>query len=402
MTATTGADDEAWVLSTDEGRQLLASVGEVKSPLPADIMRWRESAPAELVSAAVRLASCRRRAVARFSRADRMWLEPTGLEQATSERVAKHKAARFAGRSTTVVDLCCGIGGDTVALAGNAGSTVVAVDLDQGMCRRTLWNARAYDVGDRVAAVCARAESFETPRGAWVHVDPDRRARGPGSNRARLLGDYEPGLEALRELVRTAPGGAIKLGPASDFAEHFGGPGFEVELISLGGECKEATVWFGEAATSRSRATSLPEGATWTDIDGPAGSAPIGPVLDRVFDPDPSLTRSGLLDGFALANGLSRVSADLDLLTGAGCADSPFLKAYEVIDVLPFDMKRLKREVAARGLGSLDIKTKGLGILPEEVRGRLRLEGDASATLILLGGRGAARALLARRLTSDG
>jgi hypothetical protein len=401
MRAMNDADAEAWVLTADQGRQLLASVAAVKSPRPADMMRWRKAAPAELVAAAVRLAACRRRAIAKFSKADCMWLEPTGLEQATSERVARHKASRFAGRSTTVVDLCCGIGGDTVALAGNSGSRVIAVDLDQGMCRRTLWNARAYDVGDRVAAVRARAESFETPRGAWIHVDPDRRARGPQSKRALLLGDYEPGLDVLRELARKAPGGAIKLGPASDFAEHFGGPGFEIELISLGGECKEAIVWFGEAATAHRRATRLPEGSTWTDLDGPAGSAPIGPVLDRVFDPDPSLTRSGLLDGFALAKGLSRVAADLDLLTGAGCAESAFLRAFEVIDVLPLDLKRLKREVTTRGLGPLEIKTKGLALLPEEVRARLRPEGNVSATLILLGGRGPARALLARRLTSD-
>ena len=45
-------------------------------------------------------------------------------------------------------------------------------------------------------------------------------------------------------------------------------PGFEIELISLRGECKEATVWFGELASCRRRATRLPEGVTWTDRDG--------------------------------------------------------------------------------------------------------------------------------------
>ncbi len=68
--------------------------------------------------------------------------------------------------------------------------------------------------------------------------------------------------------MKNAPGGAIKLSPASDFAEHFGGPGIEVELVSLNGECKEATVWFGAAATCRRRATKLPENVTWTDRDG--------------------------------------------------------------------------------------------------------------------------------------
>ena len=51
--------------------------------------------------------------------------------------------------------------------------------------------------------------------------------------------------------------GAIKVGPASDFGKHFAGPEFEVELISLRGECKEATVWFGELVSCRRRATRL-------------------------------------------------------------------------------------------------------------------------------------------------
>ena len=58
-----------------------------------------------------------------------MWFERTGLEQATAEPVARHKARRFAGRTATVIDLCCGIGGDTLALADWA--EVVAVDLDE-------------------------------------------------------------------------------------------------------------------------------------------------------------------------------------------------------------------------------------------------------------------------------
>ena len=117
MRATTDADAEAWVLSSDQGLALLAEVSVVAAPLPADLTRWRKLASPDQVAGAVRLAEARRRGAAKFTRADRMWFEPTGLEQATAEPVARHKAARFAGRAATVVDLCCGIGGDTLALA---------------------------------------------------------------------------------------------------------------------------------------------------------------------------------------------------------------------------------------------------------------------------------------------
>lgn len=390
------ADAEAWVLSTDPGRALLAEVAAVAAPGPGALTRWRKAVAPEFVAAAVRLAAGRRRGAAKFSRADRMWFEPTGLEQATAEPVARHKARRFAGRTATVVDLCCGIGGDTLALA--EGSNVLAVDLDAAMGRRALWNARVYGVGARVASVRARAESFGVPAGAWVHIDPDRRAGG--APRARDLAGYAPGLEFLRSIARDTPAGAIKLGPASDFAAHFGGERFEVEVVSLGGECKEATAWFGALVTCRRRATRLPEGATWTDRDGPPTvSVGVGPVRAWVFDPDPALVRSGLLDGFASAHGLTRFAAGVDYLTGPAAVGSPFLTAFEVVAVLPLDLKRIKREVAARGFGPLEVKTRGVALRPEYVRARLQPKGAEPATLLLAGGPGPARAVLAWRLS---
>ena len=393
MRPTTDADAEARILTTDAGRALLAEVAPVEAPGPADIARWRKGHPPDLVAAAVRLAACRRRGAAKFSRADRMWLEPTALEQATAEPVARHKARRFAGAS--VVDLCCGIGGDAVALAALA-SGVLAVDLDRGMARRALWNAGVYGVADRLAAIRGRAESFALPDGALVHVDPDRRAASAA--RARTLRDYVPGLEFLRDLASSGRGGAVKLGPASDFADHFGGPDFEVELISLDGECKEATAWFGPLASCRRRATCLPAGATWTDRDAlPHPLVRISTISTWVFDPDPALVRSGLLDGFAAAHDLARIAPGIDLLTGPTLATTPFLAPFEVREVLQLDLKRLRRLVADRGVGPLEIKPRGLDIRPETLRARLRPEGPHPATLLLIGGPGPARAILADR-----
>ncbi len=386
---------EARVLTSEVGRALLAEVSAVLVPGPAQLARWRKEAPADLVSAALRLAACRRRGAAKFSRADAMWLEATGLEQATAEPVSRHKARRFEGG--LVVDLCSGIGGDTLALA--SGATVLAVDLDAGMNRRTRWNAEVYGVAGRVAPVRARAEAFPIPRGAWVHVDPDRRAGLGKSGRARALRDYVPGPEFLARLPELASGGAIKLGPASDFASHFAGAGFEVELVSLGGECKEATVWFGDLATCRRRATRLPGLATWTDRSAPDAPpiAPRGPSR-WVFDPDPALIRSGLLDSFATEHGLSRCVPGIDFLTGPDRIASPFLAGFLILEVLPLDLKALKRLVVARGLGPLEIKTKGVDVRPETLRDQLRPPGPNPATLLLMGGRGPTRAVLARRV----
>lgn len=389
---TSDADAEAWVLTTAEGCALLSDVAAVPRPGPGEIQRWRSLAGAEHVSAAIRLAACRLRGRAKFARADQMWLEPEGLEQATAEPVARHKARRFG--AGLIVDLCAGIGGDTLALA--AEGRVLAVDLDPAMGRRILWNADVHGAAGRVAAIRARAESFGLPSGALVHVDPDRRAR-PG-RRAQAVVDYQPGLDFLRTLPARCPGGAIKLGPASDFAAHFDTGAFEVEVISLAGECKEATVWFGTLAGCRRRATRLPDFATWTERDGPA--SPRVPVVGPgpwIYDPDPALGRAGLLDAFAAAHGVARCFDGVDFLTSTERLASPWLAAFETLEVLPLDLKRLRRLVRERGLGTLEIKTRGLDLTPERLRSELRPEGPGAATLLLMRSAESSAAVLARR-----
>lgn len=394
MRTTLEGDHEYWVLTTDTGQALLAEAAATPVPRPADYSRWCSRATIDQVAAAIRLAEGRKRGLAKYSRAGRMWFEKIGLEQSTAEPVARHKAQRFAGRTATVIDLCCGIGGDSLALASWA--NVVSVDSDASMCRRSLWNASVYEVRDRVFPVQARAETIEIPRGAWVHIDPDRRVRS--ITRARRIDEYSPGLDFLLNLPKSVEGGAIKVSPASDFEPRFPRDGFEVELVSLKGECKEATIWFGAAVTCARRATVLPQGETWTNLDGTAHAAPPGGLSRYVFDPDPSLARVSLLDGFATIHQLHRYAPGIDFLTGDRRVETAFLSAFEVLAELPLDLKRLKREVASRGIGALEVKTKGLDLIADQLRARLQGREGPPATLLLSGGMGPARAIIARRV----
>jgi hypothetical protein len=326
-----------------------------------------------------------------------MWLERTGLEQATSELVARHKARRFQTGGPLAVDLCCGVGGDATAIA--SAIDVIALDRDLAMCRRTRWNAQVYDVADRVLVVRGRAESFVIPLGAWLHIDPDRRRSGP--TRATRVRDYEPGLDYLLALTRSTHAGAIKVGPGSDFLEHFDRPGFEIELVSSGAECKEATIWYGALVTCARRATKLPEGATWTEADGPStASCIVGPVREWVFDPDPALTRSGLLDAFAEVHGLTRVSAGVDYLTGPMRVDSPFLQPFEVIEQFSLDRRKVGRALERLCIGPLEYKARGLDFATQQAWRRelpTKPSQDSPATLFLSGGAGPRKAIIARR-----
>jgi THUMP domain-like/RNA cap guanine-N2 methyltransferase len=388
---------EAWVLATDAGQSLLAEIGDPRSVSPAGLSRLRRHAPPVVVAAAVRLAQARQKAARKFERGSLMWVDPKGVEQATAEPVAQYKASRF--RCGLVVDLCAGIGSDTLALARAA--RVISVDLDQGMCRRILFNATVHGLADRVLAVRGRAEQFAFPSGAWVHLDPDRRA-SQGRRASRLL-DYCPGPDFWSSVIARVAAGAIKLSPAADFPTHFAGSNVEIELISLHGECKEATVWFGELASCRRRATRLPENITWTDRDSPnTHPALLAPPCSLIYDPDPSLLRAGLLDGFAREHNLSRLEEGVDYLTAEHLVKSPFLTAFELREVSSLDLKALKRLIVKYEIGALEIKVRGARVTPEALRAKLKPRGTQTATLILFGGQRAARAILAQRVSTGG
>ena len=157
-------------LLSAEGRALLD--GLPQGPLdPEDALalgsRLRADHPADLVAAALAQRELRARAAAKFARADRMWFTRDGLEQASAEPLARHRAARYAG-FPTVADLCCGIGGDLCALA--PGRYALAVDLDPAHLRMARENARVHGAGG-VAAACADVRTLRLPRDlSLIHI----------------------------------------------------------------------------------------------------------------------------------------------------------------------------------------------------------------------------------------
>ncbi len=341
----------------------------------------------QLVRAALTLAELRRKAATKFPRAVELWFDRQGLEQATSHAVAEHKARRFTAETW---DLCCGIGSDACALAARV--DVTAVDLEPSTALRAWWNAEVLGVDARLNVLCADVLQLELA-GRLVHIDPDRR---PGlQGRAMRIEDYVPGLEWLQTLTRQARGGAIKLGPASNFGGKF--PGTEVELISLNGECKEATIWFGElAGPAPFRATALPSGETLAGHPLDA-LAPRSTMQRYLYDPDPAIVRAGLVDLLAERLGLARLDDAEEYLTGDRLATSPFVQAFEVLEVLPNQERELRAALRRSDFGTLEIKCRHLPIAAEELRRRLPLPGHAPGVVLFVREQGRAKSVLARR-----
>src|SRR5215468_9977766 len=183
-------------LLTPAGQELLHRLRHEDDPAGLRLgTELRARYPVELVTAALAQQELRLRARAKFSRALDMYFTRPGLEQASAEVIAGHRSARYACAGL-VADLCCGIGGDLVALA--AGRSVLAVDRDPVTLRMARANAEIYRVA---AGVTARAEDVRGTDLAGVDavfVDPARRS----GQRRLATGASEPPLAWCLELAQ--------------------------------------------------------------------------------------------------------------------------------------------------------------------------------------------------------
>jgi SAM-dependent methyltransferase len=363
------------LLTTPAGAALLAELAGTEVG-PADELRLaaalRRDHPAELVTAALAQHELRRRARAKFSRAEAMWFTRDGLEQASSEPVARHRAARYAG-SHRVVDLCCGIGGDLIGLAGVAGE-VLAVDRDPLHLRMAALNATEH--GLPVATMLADVRDVPLGGVGAVFVDPARRA---GARRLRT-GDSEPPLHWCTRLAETVPSVGIKAAPGLDRAEV--PPGWEVEFVADGRELKEAVLWSPAiGAGVASRATVLPAGDQL--LPAPGEPVPCRAPGEYLLDPNPAVTRAGLVEELARRLGAWKIDLRIAFLSADEPLRTPFGRTLRVLDDGPWRERDLTARLRAHDVGALDIRRRGLAGDVDVLRRRLRTTGTRPATLVM-------------------
>lgn len=353
--------------------------------------RLRRRYPAELVSAALSQARLRQRAVAKFGAADahRMYFTPNGVEQSTRASVATHRAERFRSLGVRrLADLCGGIGGDAIALA-RAGIEVLAVDRDPETCAAARANARALGLADLIEVRCADVAGIDTAGFDAVFVDPARRT---GRGRTFDPEAYSPPLSWALAAARTAPVAAVKVAPG--IPHEAVPPEAEAEWVSDRGDVKEAALWFGTAPGSV-RATLLPGGAA-LHTASPLPDPRVRPVGRYLYEPDGAVIRAHLVAEAAAPLGGGLIDETIAYVTADALRPTPYATAYELTDVLPFGLKRLKALLREREVGVLTVKKRGSAVEPEEVRRRVKPQGPNAATVFLTRVDGAPSMLIGR------
>ncbi len=380
-------------LLTAEALRLLDEVGEIdsKADVLSIITKLRKAGhPALLVTEVVTQARLRTRAKAKFGDfASSMLFTEAGLEQATRLQVAALHAERFklAGYKN-IADLGCGIGADSLAFA-SLGLSVTAIEQDAQTAALASFNLAPFPSAE---VKVSDAESFDLSGFDAVWLDPARRDLGRKAAKHITLSpaDFSPDLEWCFGIQK--PKG-IKLGPA--FPLEMIPNNVEAQWVSHQGDLVELTLWF-EGLNQRigRSAMMLRDGKRYLFEGEGVNRFATEALKQYVYEPDYSLIRSQLLGDFANQQELTGISDGIAYLSSDQLNDSPWLKAYQVIEVVPLDESTIRKVLATRGIGKLEIKKRGVDITPEELRPKLKLKGEGAATLILTKVDDARRALI--------
>ena len=190
---------------------------------------------------------------------------------------------------------------------------------------------------------------------------------------------FSPNLDFVFEQARKYPAG-IKLAPG--FPHELIPKDFEANWVSHDQDLVELTLWSPPIGQPGVRKAVMISDQV-QEFEGTDLTSWIGPLGKFIYEPDVSLIRSHLIGDFAKQNQLNLISENIAYLSSDLLLESPWLKTYEVTEVLPLDVKQIKAYCASHDIGVLEIKKRGVDITPEQLRPKLKLKGAGAATLIL-------------------
>jgi hypothetical protein len=341
------------------------------------LTQLRKTWPAEDAGAALELARLRHKAREKFGdHAARLFFTREALEQSSDPLVRQYRVQAIPPQAHTI-DLCCSIGSDSLAFA-QQGAQVLGLDRDPLRIRIAQLNAKALGL----AATFRVYDAYEGQPQAcdWLFFDPAR--RHADGQRIFDVEAYEPPL-SLVQTWQARQGRIIKLSPGVDVAQvaTYGG---RLEFVSVQGDLKEALLWQTADQDTTSRAVLLTtEAQHHFQRNTPTPAEPVlASPRGYVCEPDPSILRAGLVSDLAAVLGCQMLDRTIAYLTSDHALNSPWVRTWQVLDWLPFNMKRVREYLRERNVGQVTIKKRGFPMTPEEILPQLKLRGDEARTLI--------------------
>ncbi len=301
------------------------------------------------------------------------------FEQSSSQQCA---AAKHIG-GESLLDLTCGLGIDSIAFAKRF-KRVVAIERDEVLAEVVRENLRRLNITN-IEVVTSSAEDYIASCNEhfdWVYADPDRRtAEG---RRVVRLEDCSPNmLELWPTIKRVSKRVAIKNSPLFDVDEAFRLFGdCSVEVISLGGECKEVMIYV-DGAEPRLVAEAVGAGryevsrdealkATLSSHDFAAEE------YRYLIVPDVALQKARLVA--AALNGKADIWSNNSFGFARQKTEGVLGRTEKIVSVEEYDSKALRRELKGKGV---DIVMRDFPTSLDEVRRKCGLRSGNTHRIAL-------------------
>jgi len=333
-------------------------------PTASEIERLMAEFGAETGAWAVQQVHSRRRAEAKFARAQDMLFDADTVEMATHERLAAYHADLFPN-GELVADLTVGAGADLMALAARGPAQGYELDLERAKFAR--WNLKVHGL----EATVLTADGLTSGPMPYLFADPARRKNG---QRFAKLEDFSPPPADIVENYATAKLGVMKLSPMlSDDELESLGP--RLQFVSFGGECREALVLWGEEAEPGRLAIHVETGSVAYAAETVSTETP----EDYLFDCDPALVRAHAVGHLRLPI----VGDSKGYLTSAEFHESPWLRAYRVLTHHAADLKRTQAWLRANEAMIHEVKIRGVKVDGDALRKKLKPGGARRVSLAI-------------------
>ncbi|HEX2622747.1 MAG TPA: class I SAM-dependent methyltransferase [Phototrophicaceae bacterium] len=342
------------------------------------LTRLRRDYSPEQAGAALEIAVLRQKAVTKFgANAAKLLFTRDALEQASDPLIQQYRAETVSGK---VLDVCCGIGADSLAFA-SARANVTGLDLDPVRIAIARHNAEVLNLSDRAIFEIADVRDGIPGDRDLIFFDPAR--RDDTGKRIYDVERYIPPLSLIRDWH--APNIMVKLSPGVELAQ-IEGYGGQVEFISVNGDLKEAILHLRSSnLMNPPLATLITRGEIlhWQRESEPE-SRRLSSPLSWLIEPDPAVIRAGLVEDVAQVFNGYQLDETIAYFTSDMLPVSPWVKAWRVLDWLPFNLKKLRAHLRESGVGRVTVKKRGSPLTPEELIAQLKLKGGSEARTLVL------------------
>jgi len=121
-----------------------------------------------------------------------------------------------------------------------------------------------------------------------------------------------------------------------------------------------------------------------TLIGYPGDPVPVTEPGEYLLDPNPAVTRAGLVEDLARELGdAAKIDPQIAFLTLERNAATPFARTLRVLESAPWNEKLFGRRLRELGIGAVDIRRRGLAGDVDQIRRHLKLAGPGRATVVI-------------------